>query len=104
MKLPLIQVTVRRDSATTTPVTVLPHEVMILQDIFGEESVQEGEAVSTYDIDPSEEFSRLKSKYGDAQIEKVFGANEKLVLNRLLEEHEIKQRGRPKSTEQDEVK
>lgn len=72
-KLPLIQLTVRRDANTITPVTVPPHEVTILRSIFGKENVVEVDEVGAVDLDVSEEHARLSAKYGSERVERIYG-------------------------------
>ena len=48
---PLIQVTIRRDANTITPVTVPPYELTILRNMFGKENVTEGEQVGTFEVE-----------------------------------------------------
>lgn len=71
--LPLISVTIRRDASTITPVTVLPHELAILANLFGKENVQGGDAAYTIEIDADGEYERLVAKYGAAKIASVYG-------------------------------
>lgn len=87
---PLLQVTVRRDANTITPVTVPPHELTILRSIFGKENVQEGEAVGTVELEPSEEHGRLSAKYGAPRVAKIFGDDEGERLAELVEKHATK--------------
>lgn len=95
MKLPLIEVTIRRDMSTTTPVTVPPHEIVVLREIFGSENVHSENPVSTVEIDADGEFERLCAKYDYEQISKVFG-NGGLLLKQHIEASEIKRSpGRP---------
>lgn len=93
MKLPLIEVVIRRDSQTIIPVTVPPHELIILREMFGHENVQNEKPVSTIEIDENGEFDRLCAKYNPAQITEVFGKGG-LMLRQHIEAAEIK-RGRP---------
>ncbi len=82
---PLLTVTIRRDANTITPVTVPPHELTLLRQMFGKENVQEGEAVGTVELDPSGEHERLSAKYGPQKIAKVYGDDDGERLAELVE-------------------
>lgn len=97
----LLQVTVRRDANTITPVTVPPHELTILRSIFGKENVQEGEAVGTVELEASEEHGRLSAKYGAPRVAKIFGDDEGERLAELVEKHATKA---PKGGKKDDKK
>lgn len=101
----VIHVTIRRDAHTITPVTVFPHEVAILQTIFGQESIQNKdgklldlksltEADVAGEVSVSEnEFERLTAKYGGNEdgplVEQVYGkqasGNLEAAIERLAE-------------------
>lgn len=74
--LDLIQVTVRRDANTITPVTVPLYELTILRSIFGKENVSDGEVVGVVELDASQEHARLSAKYGAARVAKIYGDDE----------------------------
>lgn len=67
MKIELINVGIRRDITATINTTVPAHEVPVLAMVFGENAIiisDEGTGV-TFDVEnPSDEMSRLRSKYG----------------------------------------
>jgi hypothetical protein len=79
----LFPVKIRRDAHTTTPVDIPEHELVILQEIFGEENVQtvDGLSIAEYGLgepsgeapDQEDEFGRLSAKYGSAVVEEVYG-------------------------------
>ena len=101
----VIHVTIRRDAHTITPVMVFPHEVAILQTIFGQESIQNKdgklldlknltEADIAGEVSLSEnEFERLTAKYGGNEdgplVEQVYGkqasGNLEAAIERLAE-------------------
>ena len=87
---PLINVTIRRDANTITPVTVAPYELTILRNMFGKENVQEGDEAGTVDIDKSSEFERLCAKYGTDKVVKVYGDDEGERLGELVDKHAVK--------------
>lgn len=87
---PLIQVTIRRDANTITPVTVPPYEMTILRNMFGKENVTEGEQVGTYEVDAASEHERLSAKYGQGKVVKVYGDDEGERLTELVEKAAIK--------------
>ncbi len=82
---PLLTVTIRRDANTITPVTVPPHELTLLRQMFGKENVQEGEAVGTVELDPAGEHERLSAKYGPQKVAKVYGDDDGERLAELVE-------------------
>ncbi|MNU87060.1 hypothetical protein D3C71_768370 [compost metagenome] len=85
----VIHATIRRDAHTITPVTVFPHEIAILQTIFGQENVQnkDGKLLDPKNLSESDiagevqvsdnEFERLQAKYGANEdgplVEQVYG-------------------------------
>lgn len=101
----VIHVTIRRDAHTITPATVFPHEVAILQTIFGQESIQNKDgklldlkALTEADIAgevalSESEFERLTAKYGGNEdgplVEQVYGkqasGNLEAAVERLAE-------------------
>lgn len=82
---PLLSVTIRRDANTITPVTVPPHELTLLRQMFGKENVVEGEQVGTVEVEPAGEHERLSAKYGSAKIAKVYGDDDGERLAELVE-------------------
>lgn len=101
----VIHVTIRRDAHTITPVAVFPHEVAILQTIFGQESIQnkDGKLLDLKNLTESDiagevavsenEFERLTAKYGGNEdgslVEQVYGkqasGNLEAAIERLSE-------------------
>lgn len=85
----VIHATIRRDAHTITPVTVFPHEIAILQTIFGQENVQnkDGKLLDLKNLTEADiagqvalsdnEFERLMAKYGGNEdgplVEQVYG-------------------------------
>jgi hypothetical protein len=87
---PLIQVTIRRDANTITPVTVPPYELTILRNMFGKENVTEGEQVGTYEVEANGEHERLSAKYGQGKVIKVYGDDDGERLSELVEKAAVK--------------
>lgn len=97
----VISAKVRRDAHTTTPVTVRPHEIAILQHIFGGENIHtlEGKVMdvkrlTVEDIagtspDSEDEYSRLEAKYGGDKkgsfVEQVYGPRASGGLDKAIE-------------------
>lgn len=85
----VIHATIRRDAHTITPVTVFPHEIAILQTIFGQENIQnkDGKLLDLKSLTEADiagqvqvsdnEFERLTAKYGANEdgvlVEQVYG-------------------------------
>lgn len=85
----VIHATIRRDAHTITPVTVFPHEIAILQTIFGQENIQnkDGKLLDLKNLTEADvagqvalsdnEFERLMAKYGGNEggplVEQVYG-------------------------------
>lgn len=85
----VIHATIRRDAHTITPVTVFPHEIAILQTIFGQENIQnkDGKLLDLKNLTEADiagqvqvsdnEFERLTAKYGANEdgilVEQVYG-------------------------------
>lgn len=90
IEVPLIEVTIRRDANTITPVTVLPHELTLLRQMFGKENVVEGEIVGSHEVDPAGEHERLSAKYGAQKIAKVYGDDDGERLAELVEKAAMK--------------
>ena len=82
---PLIQVTIRRDANTITPVTVPPYEMTILRNMFGKENVTEGEVVGEIEVNPAGEHERLSAKYGFEKVAKVYGDDDGERLSEQVE-------------------
>ena len=87
---PLVQVTIRRDANTITPVTVAPYELTLLRQMFGKENVVEGEQVDVIEVEAATEYERLCAKYGQAKVAKVYGDDEGERLTELVEKAAVK--------------
>ncbi len=59
INVPLLNVTIRRDAMTITPVTVPPSELTLLRQMFGKENVTEGDQAGVIEVDPANEHERL---------------------------------------------
>lgn len=94
---PLIEVTIRRDAQTITPVTIPPHEQTILRAIFGKENVVEGEQVGEVELDPAEEHSRLSAKYGAQRVAKIYGEDGGERLAEMVSRSNVKPAKAPKA-------
>lgn len=102
-KVPLIQVTIRRDANTITPVTVPPYELTILRNMFGKENVTEGEQVGEFEVDAASEHERLSAKYGQGKVVKVYGDDEGERLTELVEKAAIKAKPAGKTEDEKEA-
>jgi hypothetical protein len=89
-QVPLLNVTIRRDANTITPVTVPPYELTMLRQMFGKENVTEGEQASVIEVESTTEYERLSAKYGQAKVAKVFGDDEGERLTELVEKAAVK--------------
>ncbi|MBX9959477.1 MAG: hypothetical protein K2Y15_05015 [Burkholderiaceae bacterium] len=87
---PLLNVTIRRDANTITPVTVPPYELSLLRQMFGKENVTEGDQAGVIEVDASTEHERLSAKYGAAKVSKVYGDDEGERLKELVEKAAVK--------------
>lgn len=87
---PLIQVMVRRDANTTTRVTVAPHELTLLRQMFGKEHVNGDQVVGTVELDPQNEAERLSNKYGAPKVVKVYGDDGGERLAELVQRAAVK--------------
>jgi len=85
VNVPLINVTIRRDANTITPVTIPPYEMIVLRKLFGKENVSEGDAAGVISIDGDGEFERLSAKYGSDVVANVYGDDEGARLAELVE-------------------
>lgn len=66
VKLACLLVLLVRGEGSKTPLTVLPHEVPILQSMHGEESIivtDEAPAVKEVEFDTADEYARLEGYY-----------------------------------------
>lgn len=95
---PLYEIRIRRDASTITPIRVPEYELPILQEMFGEENIQnrDGKSIAEVgigqpvgDFTPQgEEFERLSAKYGVDLIEAVYGKKNKKTLDKAVAEAE----------------
>lgn len=99
---PLLNVTIRRDANTITPVTVPPYELSLLRQMFGKENVTEGDQAGVIEVDASTEHERLSAKYGAAKVSKVYGDDEGERLKELVEKAAVKapKAGKTEKTEE----
>lgn len=97
----VIHATIRRDAHTITPVTVFPHEIAILQTIFGQENIQnkDGKLLDLKNLKETDiagqvqvsdnEFERLMAKYGGNEggplVEQVYGKQAAGALDAAVE-------------------
>ena len=84
MQAKYVNVLIHRGMAETIPVTVLEHEVELLRDVHGQVDLADEQPDTIIEIEPEEEFDRLKRKYGmnDAgqfYVERVFGVSAKTL-------------------------
>lgn len=87
---PLLNVTIRRDANTITPITVPPYELTMLRQMFGKENVTEGDDAGVIEVDAATEHERLSAKYGAAKVSKVYGDDEGERLKELVEKAAVK--------------
>ena len=81
---PLLNVTIRRDANTITPVTVPPYELSLLRQMFGKENVTEGDQAGVIEVEAATEYERLSAKYGAPRVAKIFGDDEGERLAELV--------------------
>ena len=85
----LLEVVVRRDAQTITPITVPEYEIPVLRNLFGKENITVNDAVCTIEIDAEGEYERLCAKYGFELIAKIFGEDDGLRLTELVEKSAV---------------
>lgn len=85
INVPLVQVMVRRDANTITPVTVPPYELTMLRQMFGKENVNGDTVAGQIEVEPADEFERLSAKYGAQKVVKVYGDDGGERLAELVE-------------------
>ena len=96
MKIALVTVSIWRDAMTNLSVTIPTHEVEVAKSIFGEDNVHvTAEQAGVVELDPAAEGERLKDKYGEAAIVKMFGENYKGAVARSLSSHEVTSKAKP---------
>ena len=95
INVPMVEVMIRCDANTITPVTVPPHEMTILRSIFGKENVQEGERVGEVELESTEEHGRLSAKYGAPRVAKIYGDDDGERLTELVEKAAVKAQKAP---------
>ncbi len=84
MQAKYVNILIHRGMAETIPATVFEHELDVLRDIHGQVDLADEQVDRVVEIDPDEEFDRLKNKYGmnDAgqfYAERVFGVSAKAI-------------------------
>lgn len=92
---PLVEVMIRRDANTITPVAVPPYELTLLRQMFGKENVNGDKVAGYIDMDPAAEFERMSAKYGPQKVIKVYGDDGGERLAELVEKSAMKA---PKAT------
>jgi hypothetical protein len=102
INVPLVEVMVRRDANTITPVTVPPYELTMLRQMFGKENVNGDKTVATLEVDAAGEFERLSAKYGAQKVIKVYGDDGGERLTELVEKSAVKA-GKPKAEKADKT-
>lgn len=90
INVPMIEVVVRRDSNTITPVAVPPYELTMLRQMFGKENVTGEKEVGSIEVESTEEFGRLSAKYGAQKVVKVYGDDGGERLQELVEKAAVK--------------
>ena len=95
INVPMVEVMVRRDANTITPVAVPPYELTMLRQMFGKENVNGDKTVGQMEVDPAAEFERLSAKYGAQKVVKVYGDDGGERLAELVEKAAVKA---PKAT------
>lgn len=73
INVPMVEVMIRRDANTITPVAVPPYELTMLRQMFGKENVVGDKVAGYIEVDPTGEFERLSAKYGAQKVIKVYG-------------------------------
>jgi hypothetical protein len=86
--IPLIQVLIRRDANTITPVAVPPYELPLLRVMHGKEHITDitsADGAGQIEVESTDEYRRLSAKYGFQKIIKTFGDDEGERLTELVE-------------------
>ena len=96
---PLYNIRVRRDAHTITPVTVPEYELLLLQELFGAENVQnaDGRSIDEQGIgavvgqyNAGDEYERFCAKYGFDLVESVYGKKSAKTLEKAVAESSTK--------------
>jgi len=83
--MPYVDLTIRRDANTITPIQVPAYEVPLVKHIFGKENVtDESPAPVGVELDPEGEYERLSAKYGAEAIAKFYGDDGGQRLQELI--------------------
>lgn len=90
INVPMMEVMVRRDANTITPVAVPPYELTMLRQMFGKENVNGDKVAGHIEVDPASEFERLSAKYGAQKVIKVYGDDGGERLAELVEKAAVK--------------
>jgi hypothetical protein len=90
INVPLVEVMVRRDANTITPVTVPPYELTLLRQMFGKENVNGDKEVAVIEVETEGEFDRLCAKYGPQKVVKVYGDDGGERLAELVQKAAVK--------------
>lgn len=90
ISVPMVEVMVRRDANTITPVAVPTYELTMLRQMFGKENVNGDKVVATMEVDAAGEFERLSAKYGAQKVVKVYGDDGGERLAELVEKSAAK--------------
>jgi hypothetical protein len=85
INVPLVEVMVRRDAHTITPVAVPPYELTMLRQMFGRENVSGDTVVAHMEVDVEQEHERLSAKYGPQKVVKVYGDDGGERLKEMVE-------------------
>lgn len=102
INVPMVEVMVRRDANTITPVAVPPYELTMLRQMFGKENVNGDKTVGQMEVDAAGEFERLSAKYGAQKVVKVYGDDGGERLTELVEKAAVKapKAGKAEKTEE----
>lgn len=90
INVPMVEVMVRRDANTITPVAVPPYELTMLRTMFGKENVNGDKTVGHMEVEAEGEFERLSAKYGAQKVVKVYGDDGGERLIELVEKAAVK--------------
>lgn len=99
INVPLVEVMVRRDANTITPVTVPPYELTMLRQMFGKENVNGDAVVGSLEVESDGEFDRLSAKYGPQKVQKVYGDDGGERLAEMVEKAAVKAQKAAKSVD-----
>lgn len=97
IEVPMVEVTVRHDANTITPVAVPPYELTMLRQMFGKENVTGDKVVGSIEVEADQEYERLSAKYGAQKVVKVYGDDGGERLVELVEKAAVKAEAKPKA-------